>query len=63
VGFPNWAEGTPLRTWGILGTIHYSRHHQGRFEVEGNHLCVVDSLGTTWWLRLEAVDVWPNHPE
>jgi hypothetical protein len=29
-------------------------------EVVGNHLCVTDSTGVTWWLRLEQVDVWPD---
>lgn len=60
--FPNWAEGTPFRTWGLLGTIHFTRDRVGRLEAVGNHLCVADSTGVTWWLRLEAVDVWPDAP-
>jgi hypothetical protein len=57
---PNWAEGTPLRSWGIIGSVHYSRDRVGRLEAAGNHLCVVDSTGVTWWIRVEAVDVWPD---
>lgn len=59
---PNWAEGTPFRTWGLLATIHYSHNRSGRLEAVGNHLCLADSTGVTWWLRLEAVDVWPGAP-
>jgi hypothetical protein len=58
--FPNWAEGTPFRNWGLLGTIRYTRGRTGRFEAVGNHLCFADSAGVTWWVRLEVVDVWPD---
>ena len=58
--FPNWAEGTPFRSWGLLGSIHYTRNRTGRLETVGNHLCITDSIGVTWWLRLEIVDVWPD---
>lgn len=58
----HWAEGTPFSTWGILGTIRYAQDRAGRIEVVGNHLCVSDSTGGTWWLRLEAMDVWPEAP-
>jgi hypothetical protein len=58
--FPNWAESTPLRSWSLLGTIHYTRARAGRVEAVGNHLCITDSTGVTWWLRPEAVDVWPD---
>jgi len=58
--FPAWAEGTPFRSWGLLGTIHYTRDRTGRAEAVGNHLCTTDSTGVTWWLRLEVVDVWPD---
>lgn len=60
--FPSWAEGTPFRTWGLLGTVHYTRGRTGRLEVVGNHLCTADSTGGTWWLRLETVDIWPVGP-
>jgi len=58
--FPNWAEGTPFRDWGIVGSVRYTGGRSGHFEVVGSHLCMADSLGETWWLRLEAVDVWPD---
>lgn len=58
--FPGWAEGTPFRTWGVLGTVHYTRGRTGRVEAVGNHLCISDSTGVTWWLRVEKVDVWPG---
>ncbi len=58
--FPNWAEGTPFRNWGIVGSVHYTGGRASPFEVVGNHLCMADSLGGMWWLRLEAVDVWPD---
>ena len=60
--FPNWAEGTPFRTWGLLGTVHHTGDRVGRLEAVGNHLCVADSTGVTWWARLEAVDLWPDAP-
>jgi len=58
--FPHWAEATPLRAWGLLGTVHYVGHSSRRIEVAGRHLCVADSLGVLWWIRLEAVDVFPE---
>ena len=56
--FPNWAESTPFRSWGVLGTVHYTRDRTGRVETVGTHLCVTDSTGVTWWMRLERADVW-----
>ena len=56
--YPTWAEATPFRNWGILGTVRYSGGRSGPLEVVGNHLCVADSAGVRWLLRLEAVDLW-----
>ena len=54
-----WAEGTPLAAAGILGTLRYTRGRGGRVEVVGVHVCLQDSAGTTWWMRLAPIDVWP----
>ncbi len=57
--FSPWAEATPLATQGILGTLRYSDDRTGRFEIAGVHLCLQDSAGVFWWIRLAEVDVWP----
>lgn len=54
-----WAEATPLAVEGILGTLHYTEDRSGQIEIAGVHMCLQDSTGTSWWIRLAAVDVWP----
>jgi hypothetical protein len=55
-----WAEGTPLREWGVLGTVHFTGGADARFEAVGPHLCIVDATGVGTWWRLAPVDVWPR---
>jgi len=54
-----WAEPTPLASQGILGTLRYTDDRSGRIEIAGVHMCLQDSTGTFWWIRLAAVDIWP----
>jgi len=54
-----WAEGTPMGAAGILGTLRYTEGSAGRVEVAGVHVCVQDSTGTVWWIRLAPIDLWP----
>jgi len=54
-----WAEGTPLATGGILGTLRYRGNRTGQLEISGLHLCFQDSTGVVWWARVAPVDRWP----
>jgi hypothetical protein len=54
-----WAEATPLASHGILGTLRYTDDRSGRLEIAGVHMCLQDSTGTYWWIRLAAIDIWP----
>ena len=54
-----WAEGTPLATHGILGTLRFRGDGNGQLEISGSHLCFQDSTGVVWWARVAPVDVWP----
>ena len=55
--FPPWAEATPLAAQGILGTLRYTGGRTGRFEIAGHHVCLQDSGGAFWWVRLAEVDI------
>lgn len=52
-----WAEGTPLRENGILGTLKYRSGATGSLEIAGLHVCVQDSLTRAWWIRLAPGDL------
>jgi hypothetical protein len=52
-----WAEGTPLRENGILGTLKYSNGATGSLEIAGLHVCAQDSLMRTWWIRVAPGDL------
>ena len=61
--FTPWAEATPLGAVGILGTLRYTHGRQGRIEIAGVHMCIQDTAGTVWWIRLAPVDLWSQAPD
>ena len=55
-----WAEPTMLSNGGIIATIAYSNGKEGHLEIASRtHLCAQDQAGTYWWVRLEAIDIYP----
>jgi hypothetical protein len=54
-----WAEPTPLGAAGVFGTLHFANGSAGIFEAAGDYLCVQDTSGVHWWLRLAPLDIWP----
>jgi hypothetical protein len=54
-----WAEATPLAGSGVVGTIRFTAGSEGRLEATGIHLCIEDTSGVYWWIRLAPSDLWP----